>query len=73
MRHLMRQLMGINGEKFFGTRIVREMCFAVTAKVFGEKEVSSRHLLKTQKRGLQRCVRHSPLGVFSCHQNLRRF
>ena len=48
--------MGINGEKFFGTRIVREMCFAVTAKVFGEKVVSSRHLHKTQKRGLQRGV-----------------
>ena len=37
----MRQLMGINGETFLVLEHeTREMCFAVTAKVFGEKMVS---------------------------------
>ena len=49
--------MGINGETFLVLEHeTREMCFAVTAKVFGEKSGEFMSLHKTQKRGLQRGV-----------------
>ena len=71
----MRQLMGINGETFLVLEHeTREMCFAVTAKVFGEKSGEFTSFAQdAKKRTATRCVRHNPLGVFSCHQNLRRF